>query len=154
MSRKEDCEAKAWALLCEVTGALGLRSVDAEYVKEAGEYYLRCYIDKDGGVGIDDCEAVSRALDPLLDREDFIPDPYTLEVSSPGLGRALRRPRDFDFALGREVELSLYRALDGKKEWRGVLTSFDAKTVTISADGAERVFEKQQISKIHLAFDF
>ena len=136
MSRKEDCEAKAWALLCEVTGALGLRSVDAEYVKEAGEYYLRCYIDKDGGVGILDCEAVSRELSDKLDEADLISDAYTLVVSSPGLGRTLTKDRHLQNSLGEKVEGKMFKSSAelGGKEFEGILTAWDAETVTIEIE--------------------
>ena len=105
MSKKETREERAWDLLSEITEKLGLIPVDAEFVKEGGEYFLRIFIDRDGGAGVDDCENVSRLLDPELDEENLISDPYTLEVSSPGLNRILKRPRDFIFAKGKEVEL-------------------------------------------------
>ena len=154
MSKKEAIENRAWDLLLTVTGQLGLHPVDAEYVKEGGEYYLRCYIDKEGGVLIDDCEAVSRALDPLLDEQDFIPDAYTLEVSSPGLGRALKRPHDFEFASGREIELKTFQPVDGRKEFKGILDSWDAAGVTILQDGTPLTFSRKELALIRLAFDF
>ena len=154
MSRKEEIESKAWELLTSVAKGMGLRCVDAEYVKEGGEYYLRCYIDKEGGVLIDDCEAVSRALDPLLDEQDFIPDAYTLEVSSPGLGRALKRPHDFEFALGKEIELKTFKSVDGKKEFRGVLSDWDASNVTILLEGEPKAFPRKELALIRLSFDF
>ncbi|MDO5702182.1 MAG: ribosome maturation factor RimP [Lachnospiraceae bacterium] len=155
MSKKEDIEIRTWELLQPILEKLDMRAVDAEYVKEAGEYYLRCYIDREGGVRIDDCEAVSRQLEVFLDEEDLIDDPYTLEVSSPGLGRILRRPHDFEFALGREVELKTFKAVDGQKEWRGILAAWDRDTVTIetSGDGGEKTFSRKELSQIRLAFD-
>lgn len=155
MSKKEDIEKRTWELLQPVLEKLDMRAVDAEYVKEAGEYYLRCYIDREGGVRIDDCEAVSRQLEVFLDEEDLIDDPYTLEVSSPGLGRILRRPHDFEFAEGREVELKTFKAVDGQKEWRGIMTEWDRDTVTIetSGDGGEKTFSRKELSQIRLAFD-
>ena len=159
LSKKEEIELKTWELLLPILEELGLRAVDAEYVKEGGEYFLRCYIDKDGGVMIDDCEAVSRRLDPLLDEHDFIEDAYTLEVSSPGLGRVLRRPHDFEFAMNKEVELKTFKALDGSKEFRGILEAFDRDTVTIVMNGAggteeRKVFARKDLSLIRIAFDF
>ena len=154
MSRKEIIEEKAWKLLCSVCDAQGLIPVDAEYAKVSGEYNLLIYIDKEGGVGIDECEAASRALDPLLDEEDFIPDAYTLIVSSPGLGRQLRRPRDYVFAMGKELEIHTYKAVNGEKEFYGILTAYDDDTVTITTDGTDTVFKKAEISNIRLAFDF
>ena len=140
MSRKEIVEQKAWDLLQPITKELHLIPVDAEFVKEGPDYYLRLYIDKEGGVGIDECEQVSKAIDPLLDEEDFISEPYTLEVSSPGLGRILKRPHDFEYAEGREVEVHTYRAVDGKKEFRGALKAWDKNSVTIAEGEGERTF--------------
>ncbi len=93
-------------------------------------------------------------IDPLLDEADFISEPYTLEVSSPGLGRILKRPHDFEYAEGREVEVHTYRAIDGEKEFRGVLKAWDKNSVTIADGDRERIFEKNEISLIRLAFDF
>ncbi len=154
MSKKEVIEQKTWELLLPILAELGMRAVDAEYVKEGGEYYLRCYIDRDGGVRIDDCEAVSRRLDPLLDEGNFIEDAYTLEVSSPGLGRILKRPHDFEFALGREVEIRTYAPVDGRKEFCGLLADFDRDSVSIAEGetGEKRTFMRKDLSLIRLAF--
>lgn len=154
MSRKDTVEQKTWDLIGPVLEKMGMRPVDAEFVKEGGEYSLRIYIDKDGGVGINDCEAVSRAIDPLLDAEDFISEPYTLIVSSPGLGRILKRPHDFAFAQGREVEVRFYKALDGEKELRGILKRADTGHVTVEVEGKDRTFDRAEISRIRLAVDF
>ena len=154
VSKKDVIEEKAWALLQRVANELDLIPVDAEYVKTAGEYNLLIYVDKEGGIGIDECEACSRAIDPLLDEEDFIPDAYTLIVSSPGLGRVLKRPRDFEFAMGKEVEVRLYKAVDGEKEFSGILKSADGKTVKIESDDKSYEFQRAEISLIRLAFDF
>ncbi len=153
MSRKEEYEEKTWELLRPILEELGLSAVDVEFVKEGGEYYLRCYIDKEGGVGINDCEAVSRRLDPALDREDFIAEGYTLEVSSPGLGRPLRRPRDFEYAAGRRIELRTYRAVDKKKEFTGTLLAWDKDTVTIRTEKGDETFSRKDLSLIRLALD-
>lgn len=154
MSKKEQIENRTWELMQPILLDLGLIGVDAEYVKEAGEYALRIYIDKEGGIGIDDCEAFSRAIDPKLDEENFISDPYTLIVSSPGLGRILRRPRDFEFALGKEVELNTYKAANGEKHFRGILKNADDKTVTVEIGGELKEFNRSDLSKIALAVDF
>ena len=155
MSRKEDYEEKVWKLLVPILDELGMKPVDVEYVKEGGDYYLRCYIDKEGGVGIDDCEEVSNRLDPKLDEADIISDAYILEVSSPGLGRPLKRPRDFEFAMGKEIEIKTYKAVDGSKEWKGILTAWDKEKVRIQPEGAEEMtFTRTEISLIRLAFDF
>ena len=154
MSKKEMIEEKTWELCGPLAAELGLIPVDAEYVKEADGYRLVVTIDKEDGVGINDCEAMSRALDPKLDEEDFIPDVYTLIVTSPGLGRTLKRPRDFIFALGREVDVKTYKAVDNVKEWRGILKEAGKETVTIVLEDGERTFARKDISKIALAVDF
>lgn len=129
--------------------------MDVEYVKEAGNWYLRAYIDKPGGITVDDCEVVNRELGDLLDRDDFIDESYILEVSSPGLGRPLKKERDFIRSKGEEVEIRTYRMVDRQKEFRGVLKAWDKDTVTIEyEDGQEQVFERDNIALIRLAFDF
>ena len=126
-----------------------------EYVKEAGNWYLRAYIDKPGGITVDDCEVVNRELGDLLDRDDFIDDSYILEVSSPGLGRPLKKERDFIRSKGEEVEIRTYRMVDRQKEFRGVLKAWDKDTVTIETeDGQEQIFDRDNIALIRLAFDF
>ena len=127
---------------------------DVEYVKEGSSYYLRVYIDKEGGITIDDCVLVSHALEAKLDEEDYIQDAYILEVSSPGLGRPLKRERDFLRSVGREVDIKLYKVLDGRKEYNGLLKAYDESTVTIEyEDGSEHIFERSSIALIRLAFD-
>ena len=109
------------ALVRPVVEEEGCSLWDVEYVREAGTWYLRVFIDRDGGVGIDDCERISRRLDPILDEEDPIPDSYVFEVGSAGAERELKRPSDFEQFLGHEVELRLYRPMDGKKSFAGTL---------------------------------
>ncbi|MBQ9156021.1 MAG: ribosome maturation factor RimP [Eubacterium sp.] len=128
--------------------------VDVEYVKEGANWYLRVYADKEGGINIDDCVLISRALEAKLDEEDFIKDPYILEVSSPGLGRQLKKDKDFLRSIGESVECKLYQAADGKKEWDGVLLSFDDLSVTIEAEGKEVCLPRKNIASIRLAIDF
>lgn len=123
---------------------------DVEYVREAGQWYLRVYIDKDGGVAISDCEAVSRALDPILDEKDPIPDSYIFEVSSAGAERQLKRPSDFARFMGSFVEVKLYRPKDGCKEFTGNLTGYDAGNVTIEQAGKQITFEKSEIAVVRL----
>ena len=154
MSKKEDIEKKSWDLLLGVLSGTGLKPVDAEYVKEAGGYFLRFYIDSEDGVTIEDCEKVSSLLDPLLDEEDFIADAYTLEVSSPGLGRVLKRPHDFEFAEGKEIELKTYKAVNGKKEFRGTLKAWSGTDLTIESEEGEQTFSRKELSLVRLAFDF
>ena len=128
----------------------GLELWDVEYVKEAGQWFLRVYIDKDGGVGIDDCERFSRAFDPVLDQADPIPGSYVFEVSSAGAERELKRPSDFEKFLGSPVELKLYKAVDGQKTWQGVLSAYDDGDVTLTLGSETRRFEKALVASVHL----
>ena len=133
----------------------GFELVDVEYVKEAGTWYLRAYIDKEGGIAVDDCEVISRALSSWLDKEDFIDDSYILEVSSPGLGRPLKKEKDFVRSMGKDVDVRLYRQLNKQKEFTGALSAYDENTVTLTMeDGSQMVFEKADIALIRLALDF
>ena len=154
MSKREDYESRTEALLQPIAAAQGVEIYDVEYVKEGSDYYLRAYIDKAEGVNIVDCENVSRALSDALDREDFIPDAYILEVSSPGLGRTLKKDRHLARSIGQEVEIKLYKPLDGTKEYAGVLKSFDGDSVVISEETADRTFARNDIAVIRLALDF
>ena len=154
MSRKDRIEDTAFELLSGVCDSLGLIPVDAEYVKEKDGYSLCIYIDKEGGVTIDDCEALSRHLDPLLDEADIIEDPYTMVVSSPGLGRVLRRPRDFIFGMGKEVDVKTYAPVNGEKEFTGILKAADDKSVTIETENGPLAFDKKEISTIKLTVSF
>jgi ribosome maturation factor RimP len=123
---------------------------DVEYVKEAGGWVLRLYIDREGGVSLEHCEAVSRELDPILDEKDPIPDSYTFEVSSAGAERALKRPSDFQKFLGHLVEVKLYKAKDGRKDYIGTLTGADDETVEISVNGTPYKFAKPEIANVRL----
>ena len=123
-------------------------------MKEGSDYYLRAYIDREGGVTINDCENVSRALSDALDREDFIPDAYILEVSSPGLGRTLKKDKHLQLALGQEVEIKLFKPIEKCREFSGSLEGFDAQTLTILENGTPRSFERQDIALVRLALDF
>lgn len=154
MTRRETYESKTEELLKPIAEEKGVEIYDTEFVKEAGEFYLRVYIDKEGGVTIDDCEAVSRRLSDELDRADYIEEAYILEVSSPGLGRTLKKDRHFDKSIGDEVEVKLYKPIEKQKEFIGILKAYDEKTVTIEDEQGERVFERDQIAKIRLTFDF
>ena len=154
MSKKDDIEKKTEALLTPIAEANGVRVYDVEYVKEAGEWYLRAYIDKDGGVNINECVDVSHALSDALDADDFIEEAYTLEVSSPGLGRQLKKDRHFANSIGQDVELKLFKARDGVKEFAGTLKSFDDTTVTVTINDNDETFTRKEISVIKLALDF
>ncbi|MGO5164868.1 MULTISPECIES: ribosome maturation factor RimP [unclassified Candidatus Paralachnospira] len=155
LTRREDIEKRTEELILPIVEEQGFELVDVEYVKEGGTMYLRAYIDKPGGIAVNDCETVSRALSDLLDKEDYIADSYILEVSSPGLGRPLKKEKDFKRSVGKAVEIRLYRAVDRKKEFEGILTAYDDQSVTIEQeDGTEASFERAAIALIRLAFDF
>ena len=155
MSKKENYEQKTEEILLPITEEYGFELVDVEYVKEESTWYLRAYIDKPGGIDINDCEKVSRRLSDLLDEKDYIEDAYILEVSSPGLGRPLKKEKDFKRSMGEEVEIRTYRMIDKQKKFTGVLTGYDADTVTIAMeDETEKTFDRSDIALIRLAFDF
>ncbi len=155
VSKREDYEARVEAFLLPVMEENHFELVDVEYVKEAGTWYLRAYIDKEGGFTVDDCEMVSRRLGDWLDKEDFIDESYILEVSSPGLGRPLKKEKDFKRSMGEQVEIKLYRAVDRQKDFTGALAAYDENTVTIRyEDGSESTFDRKDIALIRLAFDF
>ena len=155
MAKREVYEQKTEALLLPMMEEHHFELVDVEPAKEAGTWYLRAYIDKPGGITIDDCEAVSRKLSDLLDEKDFIEEAYILEVSSPGLGRPLKKDKDLERSLGESVEVKLFRALDKQKEFSGILKSWDKDTVTLEfEDKAGLTTERANIALIRLAFDF
>ena len=128
--------------------------VDVEYVKEGANWYLRVYADKEGGINIDDCVTISRALEAKLDEKDVIEDAYILEVSSPGLGRQLKKDRDYKRPLGDEIEFKLYKARNKQKEFEGILKDFDEHTFTITLDGEDVVFDRKDIAMMRLAVHF
>ena len=154
MSKRETYEAKTEEPLIPIVQKWGVEIYDVEYVKEGSDYYLRAYIDKPEGVSIIDCENVSRALSDALDREDFIPDAYILEVSSPGLGRTLKKDKHLQKSIGQEVEIRLFKAIDKCKEFSGILESFDENVIVISEGETTRTFERSDIALIRLALDF
>lgn len=155
MSKKEVYEQKAEALILPVVEANNFELVDVEYVKEGSNWYLRAYIDKEGGITVDDCEVVSRAFSEKLDEADFIEDAYIMEVSSPGLGRPLKKEKDYKRSMGKELEIRTYRAVNREKEFYGILTAYDEDSVTITTgEGEEITFNKADIALIRLAFDF
>ena len=137
MTKRETYESRTEQLLEPIVKKHGVEIYDVEYVKEGSDWYLRAYIDKPEGVNINDCENVSRELSDALDAEDFIPDAYILEVSSPGLGRTLKKDRHLDKSLGEKVEIKTYKPVDGQKEFTGILKAYDADTITIGEDGIE-----------------
>ena len=139
MSRREEYEQKAEAILTPIVESRGFELVDVEYVKEAGCWYLRGYIDKPGGITVNDCEDVSRAFSDILDEQDFIEDSYIMEISSPGLDRPLKKEKDFKRSLGKLVEIRTYRPIEKQKEFCGILKAYDSNSVTIDEDGTEPV---------------
>ncbi len=155
MSKKESYEQRTEQLILPILERNQFELVDVEYVKEGAEWYLRAYIDKEGGITVNDCELVAREMNEILDREDYIEGSYIFEVSSPGLGRPLKKEKDYVRAMGKELEIRTYRAINREKEFYGQLTSYDDTSVTIvNGDGEEITFEKKDIALIRLAFDF
>ena len=154
MSKGKTIESRTEELLEPIALAHGVEIYDVEYVKEGSDYYLRAYIDKPEGVNINDCETVSRALSDALDKEDFIPDAYILEVSSPGLGRTLKKDKHLQKSIGQEVEIKLFKPIDKCKEFAGVLDSFDEEKITILEENVPRTFDRTDIALIRLALDF
>ena len=154
MSKREEYEKKAEELVMPLVEEKKFELVDVEYVKEGSNWYLRYYIDKEGGITVDDCEIISRALSDKLDEKDFIEDAYILEVSSPGLGRPLKKPKDFERSIGKEVEIKLYKAINRQKDFEGTLIGYDDDVVTISVDGDNITFNRSDIALVRLAFEF
>ncbi len=138
------------ALAAPVVEEEGCSLWDVEYVREAGTWYLRVLVDKEGGLSIDDCERISRRLDPMLDEADPIPDSYVFEVGSAGAERELKRPRDFEQFMGSEVELRLYKPMNGSKSFVGLLRGYDDGAVTIESGGREQRFKKDALALVRL----
>ena len=154
MSKGNSYETQAEELLLPIVERFGVEIYDVEYVKERTEWYLRAYIDKEGGVNIIDCENVSRAFSDVLDEKDFIKDAYILEVSSPGLGRTLKKDKHLLKSIGKEVEIKTYKPINKCKEFAGVLESFDENEIVISENGTKKQFNRADIAIIRLALDF
>lgn len=155
MTKREEYEKRTEELLLPIIEEKQFELVDVEYLKEGSNWYLRAYIDKEGGITVDDCELVSRTLSDILDKEDFISDAYVLEVSSPGLGRPLKKEKDFQRSLGKEVEIHLYKPLNKQKEYRGILHAYDKDNVVIEfEDETQLSMKRSEIALIRLAFDW
>lgn len=155
MSKRETYETQTEAITLPITEKLGFELVDVEYVKEGSTWYLRVYIDKPGGITVDDCEVVNRRVGDKLDELDYIEDSYIFEVSSPGLGRPLKKDKDFNRSLGEEVEVRLFRPVERSKEFVGLLKAFDKDTITLELENEEElVLERNAIALIRLTFDF
>ena len=155
MANKEQIEQRFEKMLMPIVEENNFELVDVEYVKEAGTWYLRAYIDKEGGFSVNDCEFVSRKVSDLLDAEDFIEDAYILEISSPGLGRALKKEKDFARSIGKEVDVKLYKAINKQKDFTGVLDSYDSEKVTLKfSDDSTTDFLRKDIAQIRLSIHF
>ncbi|MEE1077664.1 MAG: ribosome maturation factor RimP [Agathobacter sp.] len=155
MSKASNYEAKTESLILPILEKFQFELVDVEYVKEGGTYYLRAYIDKEGGITVLDCEAVAREMNEILDAEDYIDDSYIFEVSSPGLGRPLKKEKDYVRNMGKEIEIRTYRAINKSKEFYGILKAYDKECVTIEdEDGNDVVFQRSDIALIRQAIHF
>ena len=155
MSKRELIEAKSEELIQPIVDGFEFELVDVEFVKEAGAYYLRAYIDKPGGITIEDCENVSRRFSDLLDEKDFIEESYILEVSSPGLGRPLKMDKDFARSIGEDIEIRLFAPVNGKKEYEGTLTDYSDGIITIVTETEETFkIDKADTALVRLALDF
>lgn len=153
MGRSESYEAKTEQLIQPLIDANNFELVDVEFVKEGSDWYLRVYIDKDGGITVDDCELISRAFNEILDREDYISEQYIFEVSSPGLMRPLKKEKDYKRSVGKLIDIKLYKPVDKCKEFTGVLDSYDKDTVTIKMnDDTQKTFDRSNLAMIRLAF--
>lgn len=154
MSKREDYESKTEEILLPILEEKNFDLWDVEYVKEGPDYYLRAFIDKEGGITIDDCVDVSRELSDKLDALDFIPDAYILEVSSPGLGRVLKKDKEFERSIGSEVDIKTYKAIDGSKDFTGCLKSVSKDKIIIETEDGETEFMRSEIAVIKLSLDF
>ncbi len=155
MAKQNNTEKKVLAILEPILEEKALELADLEFVKEGPNWYLRVYIDKDGGVTIEDCENVSRILEKKLDEADPIEQAYILEVSSPGIDRPLKKPEHFEKYIGEIIDIKLYKPLEGKKEYQGELKQFDNGVITIiEEDGTEKQFIQKETASVRLAVIF
>lgn len=155
MSKRETYEKKTEELITPLIDAEGFELVDVEYVKEGADWYLRVYIDKDGGITVNDCEKISRAFNEILDREDYIDDAYIFEVSSLGLLRPLKKDKDYQRNLGKLLEVKLFAPLNGVKEFEAELKSYDKESATlVMDDDTEVTVKRSEISLIRPAIEF
>lgn len=154
MAAKANIEATTEKFILPILESKGFSLYDVEYVKEGSDMYLRAYIDKPGGITIDDCVEVSREMNVILDKEDYVDEEYIFEVSSPGLGRKLTKDKHLEASIGLDVDIKFYKAVNGSKELTGTLTGFDKDNLTISLDGENLTFARKDISVIKLTIDF
>jgi ribosome maturation factor RimP len=153
---KKKIEETIEELVLPITNELNYELVDVEFVKEGANWYLRVYIDKEGGIMIEDCTAVSQRLSDILDEVDPITNSYILEVSSPGLTRPIKKDKDFQRNKGNEIEINLFKALDGKKSYEGVLEGIDENrnVVLVLKNGEKTIIDRELISLAKLKLDF
>ena len=152
---RKSIEATIEEIVQPIVDAKNFEIVDIEYVKEAGEYYLRVYLDKEGGISLSDCEVVSRELSEILDKKDPIKDNYFLEVSSPGLDRPLKKDKDFERYKGRDVEIKLYKPMNGSNQFEGELVGLtEDNNIKVIIDGEEVDFTRKEVALIRLAIKF
>lgn len=155
MAKRDEYEKRFEEILKNITDENNLEIYDVEYVKDGSDWCLRGYIDKPEGVSIDDCEKVSRAVSDILDANDFIEDQYVLEISSPGLGRALKKEKHLKKSIGEEVEVKTYQAIEKQKNFSGILKAFTKENITLQMDdGVDHIFDRANIALIRLAVHF
>lgn len=152
MNRSEKYEAKTSELIQPLVDKNHFELVDVEFVKEGSDWYLRVYIDKEGGITVDDCELISRAFNEILDKENYIDEPYIFEVSSPGLTRPLKKDKDYERSIGKLIDIKVFKPVDNCKEFTGILRAYNNNTVTIEVDGKEICFDRKNLALIRLAF--
>ena len=154
MAKRAEIEARTEKLVLPIMEENQFELVDVEYVKEGANWYLRVYVDKEGGIAIDDCVLVSRELEKHLDEEDFIKDPYILEVSSPGLLRPLKKDKDFERNLGKMIEIKLFQGINKQKEFEGILKSYDSEQIVLELEEEELEIKRSNLALCRLAFEF
>lgn len=155
MTKREQYEKQTEELVLPILESNHFELYDIEYVREGGNYFLRVFIDKEEGINLDDCEVVSRELSDLLDKHDFIPDSYILELSSPGLGRQLKKDKHFEKSIGEEVDVKLFRPIDKCKEFTGELIEFDKDKIVIKEENGQTIeFIREDVAMVRLTIDF
>lgn len=147
-------ETKIEALIEPIILELNYELYDVEYTKEGKDYYLRVYIDNKTGISLDDCEKVNNAISNILDEADYIKEQYFLEVSSCGLERVLRKDKHLASNIGKNIEINLFKPLDGKKQYRGILNSFDKEIITIIIEDLQKKVERKKIAQIKTIYEW
>lgn len=153
MGKHESYEVMTRELILPILEENGVELYDIDFEKEGSDWYLRVYIDKEGGVNINDCENVSRAFNKILDEKDYIEEVYIFEVSSPGLGRQLKKDIHFEKSIGESVDLKTYKPIDKCKEFTGILKAFDQDTITVVINDEDRVFKRKEVAIVRLTLD-